>query len=68
MYSENIPDSIPDSICNPTTVSLNNKTSTVPRMSMVPGYISPAYLIDFRMITPVTWQSMEEVAFHFNLQ
>ena len=36
-------------------------------MPMAPSYISLTYLIDFRKVVPVTWQSMEEVAFHFNL-
>ena len=45
---------------------------SVEHCTMVPSYISLAYLIDFRMIKfyllPKCWQSMEEVAFHFNLQ
>ena len=46
--------------------------STVPCMPMAPSYISLAYLIDFRLIKlyllPISWQSMEEVVFRFNLQ
>ena len=48
------------------------KFMLVPCTPMVPCYISLGYLIYFRMIKfyvlPICWQSVEEVAFCFNLQ
>ena len=49
---------------HPTTIFLEK---IVPRIPMEPGYISLAYLI-YILVVPVTWQSMEVVAFHFNIQ